>query len=51
MKKKKILLALIVVAIVAGIGALGYLALDFFSSSAHSFLFMGIPPCEFIITP
>lgn len=36
MKKKKILLALIVVAIVAGIGALGYLALDFFSSSAHS---------------
>lgn len=36
MKKKKILLALIVVAIVAAIGALGYLALDFFSSSARS---------------
>ena len=36
MKKKKALLALIVVAIVASIGALGYLALSYFSSSARS---------------
>ena len=36
MKKKKILLALIVVAIVAGIGALGYLALSYFGSNARS---------------
>ena len=36
MKKKKILLALIVIAIVASIGALGYLALSYFSSSARS---------------
>ena len=36
MKKKKVLLALIVIAIVASIGALGYLALSYFSSSARS---------------
>ena len=36
MKKKKALLALIVVAIVASIGALGYLALSYFSSSAEA---------------
>ena len=36
MKKKKALLALIVVAIVAGIGALGYLALSYFGSNARS---------------
>ena len=36
MKKKKVLLALIVVAIVASIGALGYLALSYFGSSARS---------------
>ena len=36
MKKKKILLALIVIAIVASIGALGYLALSYFGSSARS---------------
>ena len=36
MKKKKALLALIVVAIVASIGALGYLALSYFGSSARS---------------
>ena len=36
MKKKKALLALIVVTIVASIGALGYLALSYFGSSARS---------------
>lgn len=36
MKKKKVLLALIVIAIVASIGALGYLALSYFGSSARS---------------
>ena len=36
MKKKKILLALIVVAIVVSIGALGYLALSYFGSNARS---------------
>lgn len=36
MKKKKVLLALIVIAIVASIGALGYLALSYFGSSAKS---------------
>lgn len=36
MKKKKALLALIVIAIVASIGALGYLALSYFGSSARS---------------
>lgn len=36
MKKKKALLALIVVAIVVAIGALGYLALDLFTSSSRS---------------
>ncbi len=36
MKKKKALLALIVVAIVASIGALGYLALSYFGSNARS---------------
>lgn len=35
MKKKKVLLALIVIAIVASIGALGYLALSYFGSSAR----------------
>lgn len=36
MKKKKALLALIVVAIVVSIGALGYLALSYFGSNARS---------------
>ena len=36
MKKKKVLLALIVIAIVASIGALGYLALSYFGSNARS---------------
>ena len=36
MKKKKALLALIVIAIVASIGALGYLALSYFGSNARS---------------
>ena len=36
MKKKKVLLALIVIAIVASIGALGYLALSYFGSSTRS---------------
>lgn len=36
MKKKKVLLALIVIAIVAAIGGLGYLAWDYFSLSARS---------------
>ena len=50
MKKKKALLVLIVAAIIAALGGLGYLALNYFSSSARSSNAGGDLSIDYLVT-